>query len=150
MAPSRLLPASAGWTSDPGWAELLVELEVAGLEEGDAATLLASIGVPESERGGVITTAQGVPLLLLLAARSSAALPVTENLVPSLVEKLPRPRRARRALPRRARSARRRGAARECTVNVEAGQAYSCKDGVGDALSKYVREAIYGVATRRR
>jgi hypothetical protein len=68
----RSLP-TAPWISEPGWADLVLNLRLNSLPEDDIARFLESRGFPEPARTRVARFSKGNPLALQLCTASLAA-----------------------------------------------------------------------------
>lgn len=65
-------PPAPAWAATPGWQNLFRALELDALSTQDSASLLTSLGIPESRALRINRLAQGHPLALSLAASSLA------------------------------------------------------------------------------
>ncbi|MDN3025947.1 ATP-binding protein [Streptomyces sp. S.PB5] len=95
-------PPDTGWTSDPGWADLLCTVALRNLAPDEATAFLHARGVPQDTRPALLAFTGGHPLALALAAavavRDSAGSAGWEpgrdaiaTLLPRLIGEVPSP-----------------------------------------------------------
>ena len=87
---SRSRP-SPGWTTDPGWADMFCEMELAALDPAQSLALLRSRGLSEAQARRINEFARGHPLALELAAAAAHAHPdldIEDTAIPHVVQRL--------------------------------------------------------------
>jgi hypothetical protein len=83
-------PPAAGWSTDPGWRQLLGRHDLAAMPPAESVELLCRLGVPEPLRDRLAGLGRGHPLTLTLLAEASAggAVPTRLDDMPQLVAEL--------------------------------------------------------------
>jgi hypothetical protein len=82
---------SPGWATDPGWADMFLEIELNALDERQSIKMLCSRGLSEEQARRVNEFTRGHPLALELAAAAVRAQPdlhIEQTAIPHVVERL--------------------------------------------------------------